>query len=64
VRFEIPEQEFDAIEVDQTIRFVRVQDPIRKYTARIVRIADAIDQESKSILIEAELSEPDERILL
>jgi hypothetical protein len=43
---------------------VRVQDPIRQYSANVIRIADAVDQESRSILVEAQLDESYEKVLL
>jgi len=64
VRFEVPEHEYNGLEKNQVIKFLRVQDPVRHYEATIVRIADAIDQESKSILVEAQLNEHYEKVLL
>ena len=64
VRFEVPEHEYDWLQDEQIIKFLRVQDPVRHYEAKIVRIADAIDEESKSILVEAQLSEDYEKVLL
>lgn len=64
VRFEVPEYEYDGLEKNQVVKFLRVQDPVRHYEATIVRIADAIDQESKSILVEAQLKEDYEKVLL
>lgn len=64
VRFEVPEHEYDGLEEDQTIKFLRVQDPVRHYEASIARIADAIDQETKTILVEAKLKEDYEKVLL
>jgi len=64
VRFEVPEHEYDTLEIDQTIKFLKVQDPVRHYEATISRIADAVDQETKTILVEAHLSEDYEKVLL
>ena len=60
----MPEHEYDGLEEDQTIKFLRVQDPVRHYEASIARIADAIDQETKTILVEAKLKEDYEKVLL
>lgn len=64
VRFDVPEWEFDGLDQWQNIKFIRVQDPIRHYEARISRIANAIDQETKTILVEAELAKNYEKVLL
>jgi hypothetical protein len=64
VRFEVPEHEFDNVKQDQTIKFIRVQDPVRHYQATITRIANAVDQQTKGILVEAELDKEYEKVLL
>ena len=64
VRFDVPEAEFDGLNIWQQIKFLRVQDPVRHYTATISRIANAIDEETKSILVEAQLQDDNEKILI
>lgn len=64
VRFDVPEGEFDDLYKGQQIKFLRVQDPVRHYSATISRIANAIDEETKSILVEAQLSDGSEKILI
>lgn len=64
VRFDVPEAEYDLISLWQKIKFLRVQDPVRHYTATVTRVADAIDEETNSILVEAQLDEENEKILI
>jgi hypothetical protein len=42
VRFEIPESDILEATIDKEIRFYRTAEPLRKLTAKIVRVSPAV----------------------
>ena len=56
VRFEIPESDILEATIDKEIRFYRTAEPLRKLTAKIVRVSPAVGS-AKWIIIEADIAE-------
>lgn len=56
-RFEIPESDLFEAVPGKEIRLYRTAEPLRKFTAKIVRVSPAVGSVSKGIIVEAELGE-------
>ena len=53
VRYEVPESEIGGVRIGDAVSLSRVVEPLRVYTARVQRIAPAVDPTTRSVVVEA-----------